>query len=70
MSGKVINVKMDNKEMKHSVKFSIQSNPAILDGQGSQKLFEIVALKMTNIKWLGQHVQEKMTCVGDNMEFS
>ena len=30
-------------------KFSIQSNLAILDGQGSQKLFEIVELKMTNI---------------------
>lgn len=31
-------------------KYSIQLNPAMLAGQGSEKLFEIVGLKMSNIK--------------------
>lgn len=51
-------------------KLSIQQNPAILNGQGSGRLFEIVGLKMTNIESLGQRIQEKMTCVGDEMGLS
>ena len=35
-------------------KLSIQLNPAILDGQGSEKLFEIAGLKMSNIRDLKQ----------------